>query len=68
VGDTSSIALVSTKQLVNIRSGHRLSPSGSTVRLLEKFIVLTLRLKKWLTNAQLRGKLPFTLWWLVNKD
>jgi len=58
----------STKQLVNTRSGRRLSPGGSTVRLPKKFIILTLRLNKWLTNAQLRSKLLFTLWRLVNKD
>jgi hypothetical protein len=61
VGDALSIASVSTKQLVDIRSGRRLSPSGSTVRLPKELIVLTLRLKKRLTNAQLRSKLLFTL-------
>ncbi|OCK86524.1 uncharacterized protein K441DRAFT_480309, partial [Cenococcum geophilum 1.58] len=38
------------------------------VRLPEELIVPTLRPKKRLTNAQLRGKLPFTLWRLVNED
>jgi len=66
--DALSIALASTKQLVDIRNGRRLSLSGSTVRLPEELIVLTLRLNKQLTNAQLRSKLPFTLWRLVNKD
>ena len=56
-----SIALVSTKQLVNIKSERGLSLGGSIVRLPEKFIVLTLRPKKWLTNTQLRSKLLFTL-------
>ena len=56
-----SIASVSTKQLVDIRSGYRLSPSGSIVRLPKELIVLALRLKKRLTNAQLYSKLPFTL-------
>jgi len=55
------IVSVSTKQLVDIRSGYRLSPSGSIVRLPKELIVLTLCLKKRLTNIQLRGKLPFTL-------
>ena len=49
-GDILSIALVSTKQLVDIRSGHKLSPSGFTVCLPKKLIILTLRPKKWLTN------------------
>jgi hypothetical protein len=61
VGNALSIALVSTKQLVDIRSGRRLSPSSSIVRLPKELIVLTLRLKKRLTNTQLRSKLPFTL-------
>jgi len=59
--DASSIASASTKQLVDIRSGRGLSPGGFIVRLLKKLIILTLRLKKRLTNAQLRGKLLFTL-------
>ncbi len=67
-GDALSITLVNTKQLVDIRNGRRLSLSGSTVRLPEEFIVPTLRPKKWLTNAQLRNKLLFTLWRLVNED
>ena len=61
VSDASSIALASTKQLVDTRSGHRLSLSGFIVRLPEELIILTLRLKKRLTNAQLRSKLLFTL-------
>jgi hypothetical protein len=68
VGNALSIALVSTKQLVDIRSGRGLSPGSSTVRLPKELIILTLRLKKRLTNAQLRSKLPFTLWRLVNED
>ena len=68
MGDALSIALISIKQLVNTRSGHRLSPSGFTVCLPEELIILTLSLKKWLTNAQLCSKLPFTLWRLVNED
>ena len=63
-----SIALASTKQLVNIRSGHRLSPSSSIVRLPKELIILTLRPNKRLTNTQLRSKLLFTLQQLVNKD
>ena len=66
--DALSIVLVSTKRLVDIRSGRRLSPSGFIVRLPKELIIPTLRLKKRLTNAQLRSKLPFTLWRLVNKD
>jgi hypothetical protein len=50
-GDASSIALVSTKQLVDTRSGRRLSPSSSIVRLPKELIVPTLRPKKRLTNA-----------------
>src|SRR6266705_1864366 len=53
-GDASSIASVSTKHLVDTRSGRGLSPSGSTVRLPEEFIIPTLRPKKRLTNTQLR--------------
>ena len=60
-GDALSIASVSTEQLVDTRSGHKLSPSGSTVCLPEELIIPTLRPKKRLTNAQLYGKLPFTL-------
>ena len=45
-GDASSIVSVSTEQLVDIRSGRGLSPSGSIVHLPEEFIVLTLYLKK----------------------
>ena len=60
-GDTLSIALVSTKQLVDIRSGRGLSLSGFIVRLPKELIVPTLRLKKRLTNIQLYSKLPFTL-------
>ena len=60
-GNALSIALVSTKQLVDIRSGHGLSPSGSIVRLPKELIVLTLCLKKRLTNVQLYSKLLFTL-------
>ena len=60
-GDALSIALVSTEQLVNIKSGRGLSPSDSTVCLPKEFIIPTLRLKKRLTNTQLRGKLPFIL-------
>jgi len=63
-----SIVLASTKQLVDIRSGYRLSPGGSIVRLPKELIILTLRLNKQLTNAQLHSKLLFTLWRLVNKD
>ena len=48
--NASSIALVSAKQLVDIRSGRGLSPSSFTVRLFKKLIVLTLRPKKRLTN------------------
>ena len=48
--DVSSIASVSTKQLVNTRSGYKLSPSSFTVCLPEELIIPTLRLKKWLTN------------------
>jgi hypothetical protein len=66
--DASSIASVSAEQLVDTRSGRGLSPGGSTVRLPEELILPTLRPKKRLTNAQLRGKLPFTLWRLVNED
>ena len=66
--DILSIASVSTKQLADIRSGHRLSLSGSIVCLSKKLIVLTLRPKKQLTNTQLCSKLPFTLWQLVNED
>ena len=61
VGDASPIVSVSTKQLVNTRSGRRLSLSSSIVRLPKKLIVPTLRPKKRLTNTQLRNKLPFTL-------
>ena len=68
VGDALSIALVSTEQLVNIKSGRRLSPSGSIVRLPKELIVLTLCPKKRLTDVQLYSKLPFTLWRLVNED
>ena len=56
-GDASSIVSVSTEQLVDIRSGRGLSPSGSIVCLPEEFIIPTLCLKKWLTNTQLRGKI-----------
>jgi len=59
--DILSIASASTKQLVDIRSRRGLSPSSSTVRLPKEFIVLTLRLKKRLTNTQLHSKLLFTL-------
>jgi len=61
ISDILSIASASTKQLVDTRSGCGLSPGGFTVRLPEKLIILTLRLNKWLTNAQLRSKLLFTL-------
>ena len=50
-GDVLSIALVSTEQLADIRSGYRLSPSNSTVYLLKELIIPTLHLKKQLTNA-----------------
>ena len=50
VGNTSSIASVSTKQLADIKSGYRLSPSNSTVCLFKELIVPTLYLKKRLTN------------------
>ena len=56
-----SIASVSVKQLVNIRSRCRLSPSNFIVCLPKELIIPTLRLKKWLTNAQLHSKLLFTL-------
>jgi len=59
--DASSVVLASTKQLVNIRSGRGLSPSGFIIRLPKELIVLTLYLKKWLINAQLCSKLLFTL-------
>jgi len=59
--DALSIALANIKQLVDIKSGRGLSPSSSTVCLPKELIVLTLRLKKQLTNMQLRGKLLFTL-------
>ena len=49
-GDALSITLVSTKQLINTKNGYMLSPNSSTVRLLKEFIILTLRLKKQLTN------------------
>ena len=61
ISDILSIVLVSTKQLVNIRSGRGLSPSSFIVHLLKELIILTLRRKKRLTNTQLRSKLPFTL-------
>ena len=61
VGNTLSIVLVSTEQLADIRSGHRLSPSSFTVYLPKKLIIPTLCLKKRLTNIQLYSKLPFTL-------
>ena len=60
-GDALSIVLVSTKQLVNIKSGPRLSPNSFIVCLFKKLIMLTLRLKKRLTNAQLYSKLLFIL-------
>ena len=50
-GNALSIASVSTKQLVDIRSGRGLSLSGSIVRLPKELIIPTLRPKKWLTNA-----------------
>ena len=67
-GDALSIASVSIKQLVDIRSGRGLSFSNSIVCLLKELIVPTLCLKKRLTNMQLCNKLPFTLWRLVNKN
>ena len=51
ISDTLSITLISIKQLIDIRSRHRLSPSNSIVYLPEKLIILTLYLKKRLTNA-----------------
>ena len=66
--NASSIASVSTEQLVDIRNRYGLSPGGSIVRLPKEFIILTLYLKKRLTNAQLYSKLLFTLWRLVNED
>ena len=66
--DALSIALVSTKQLVDIRSGRRLSSSNFIIHLPKELIVPTLCPKKRLTNAQLYNKLPFTLWRLVNKN
>ena len=50
-GDTLSIALVNIKQLVDIKSGCRLSPSSFIVCLPKEFIIPTLRLKKRLTNT-----------------
>ena len=50
-GDASSIASVSTEQLVDTRSGRGLSPGSSIVRLPKELIIPTLRLKKRLTNA-----------------
>ena len=50
ISDTLSIASVSAKQLVDIKSGRRLSPSGSIIRLFKELIVPTLCPKKWLTN------------------
>ena len=50
IGDTLFIVLVSTEQLIDIRSGHKLSPSNFIVRLPKELIVLTLCLKKRLTN------------------
>ena len=67
-GNASPIASVSTKQLVDTRSGRRLSPGGSIVRLPKELIIPTLRLKKRLINAQLHSKLLFTLWRLVNEN
>ena len=67
-GDVLSIVLVSTEQLVDIRSRCKLNPGGFIVCLPEELIVLTLCLKKWLTNMQLYSKLLFTLWRLVNED
>ena len=61
INDTLSIASVSTKQLINIKSRCGLSPNNSIVYLPEEFIILTLCLKKRLTNIQLHSKLPFTL-------
>ena len=60
-GNALSIVLVNTKQLINTKSGHRLSPNGFTVYLPEELIILALHPKKWLTNAQLYSKLLFTL-------
>ena len=61
IGDALFIALVSIKQLVNIRSGRKLSLNSFTVYLPKELIIPTLRLKKRLTNMQLYSKLPFTL-------
>jgi len=44
--DTLSIVSASTKQLVDTRSGRRLSPSSFIVYLPKKLIIPTLRLKK----------------------
>ena len=49
-GDALFIILVSTKQLIDIKSRCGLSLSGFTVRLPEELIILTLCLKKRLTN------------------
>ena len=51
VSDVLSIALVSTKQLVNTKNKYRLSPSSSIVYLPKELIIPTLRLKKRLTNT-----------------
>ena len=61
IDNTLSIALVSTKQLINTKNRHRLSPNNSTVCLLKELIIPILHLKKRLTNIQLYSKLPFTL-------
>ena len=51
MGDVLSITSVSIKQLVDIKSGRRLSPSSSIICLPEELIIPTLRLKKRLTNV-----------------
>ena len=50
ISNALPIASVSTKQLVNIRSGRRLSLNSFIIRLLKELIIPTLRLKKRLTN------------------
>ena len=60
-GNALSITSVSIKQLIDIKSRYRLSPSSFIIHLFKEFIIPTLRLKKRLTNTQLYNKLPFTL-------